>query len=96
MAVGEYTNPNKSVQYDYMGNSQIVDATGRKLASRDREMGEGIVVHDVQIGAEKPADDLPDGFWIPDVPELYEWAFGNRPDGAEIYYTFTRPHRNKK
>lgn len=96
VTIRDYKDPEKPLEYEYLGNSQIVDSTGQLLAKRDHEMGEGVVVHDVTIGSERPTEDVPNSFWIPKVPELYTWAFGNRSDGAQIYYEFTRPHRNKQ
>ena len=94
--IADWQNPERVVVYDYMGNSQIVNSSGEILAKRDRKQGEGVVVAEVTIGSKQPTEEVPDRFWIPDVPDLYPWAFGNRSEGAQIYYTLTRPHRNKR
>lgn len=53
----------------YLGETQIVDGTGRVLARMSYEDGEGFITADIDIAKkETPAEPIPDRFWIPDLP----------------------------
>lgn len=60
----------RSVPYEteFVGATQIVDASGAVLASRCSGQGPGIVYADVRLGAESPVTPLEDRFWIPELP----------------------------
>ena len=61
-----------SVPYEteYVGATQIVDASGTVLASRRADEGPGIVYADVTLGTREPVLPLEDRFWIPELPVL--------------------------
>lgn len=63
----------------YLGETMIVDGTGRVLARMSREEGEGIIVADIQPGRVEPSEDPPESFWIPRLPWLirFAWAYQN-------------------
>ncbi|MBI5505906.1 MAG: carbon-nitrogen hydrolase family protein [Deltaproteobacteria bacterium] len=63
----------------YLGEAQIVAADGSLLARRLHEEGEGVILARVRLGAEHPAEPLPQRFWIPDLPAWARamWAFQN-------------------
>ncbi|RLA39479.1 MAG: carbon-nitrogen hydrolase family protein [Gammaproteobacteria bacterium] len=53
---------------DLLGETQIIDNTGQILARRTREDGPGVIIADVDLTAQKPTLELPDRFWIPELP----------------------------
>lgn len=71
----------------YLGETQIVDAEGRLLARMRGEDGEGLLIAEVELGKKMPpADSIPEGFWIPDLPLQFRlmWAIQNLH--GRIYY----------
>jgi len=62
--------PGSRYQSFFLGDTQIVDASGKILAMREREKGEGIVVARVELGEPSPSMECPDRFWIPDMPMM--------------------------
>lgn len=68
-----------------MGETQIVDAAGRILARRTKEEGPGLLVGEVEPGAQAPAAACPDRFWIPAFTKRFKalWVHQNwasKPD----------------
>lgn len=59
-----------SAPYDtrFVGATQIVDARGHVLASRNTAEGPGVVVADIELGAREPVEPLETTFWIPRLP----------------------------
>ncbi len=77
----------------YLGETQIVDSTGKILARMTREDGEGFITADIQIPEEKkPIEPIPDRFWIPNLPSRlrFVWALQNL-HGRRFYRRKTRP-----
>jgi len=48
----------------YEGNAAIVDASGKVIVRRGNEEGEGIVCADINLGAVKASEAIPDRFWL--------------------------------
>ncbi len=92
--IGSYDNPNGQVKIEFLGASQIVNASGETLAMRSQADEEGIVVADIEMGRFPPLDELVDRLWIPEVPQFYnDVFFENTRKGAEVYKKDVRPHR---
>jgi hypothetical protein len=69
------------VQYEsgYLGETQIVDASGTILARLKQEDGDGIITATITPGQIQPSEEIPDRFWIPDLPWLFRfvWFYQN-------------------
>jgi predicted amidohydrolase len=81
----------------YVGETQIVDGSGKILARMKREDGEGFIIADVDIKKKwEPSETIPDRFWIPDMPtELKQaWELLNN-HGKSYYRETTKPYREK-
>ena len=79
----------------YLGETQIVDGQGKVLARLSVDDGEGVIVADIlpgQVGGQLAP--VPEGFWIPDLPDatLSAWEFLNRL-GEDYYLKTTQPYR---
>ena len=76
----------------FLGETQIVDATGKVLARRPREEGEGLAIADIDIGQVAPTEAPPDSFWVPDIPLLIRAVWGYQNWHGRNYY---RRHRHR-
>ena len=70
----------------YVGATQIVDAQGRVLASRNTAQGAGIVFADIEIGAQQPAEPIDEAFWIPKLPLALRAYWHQQNICAKSYY----------
>jgi N-carbamoylputrescine amidase len=64
----------------YLGETQIVDETGRIMARMKREDGEGFVTAELDLSKKhEPTESVPDGFWIPELPRAFRllWIIQN-------------------
>ena len=52
----------------FVGATQIVDAGGQVLASRNTAAGPGIVLAEVELGMRPPVQATEDRFWLPELP----------------------------
>lgn len=77
-----------SVPYatEFVGATQIVDASGTVLATRRTDEGPGIVYADVPLGATDPVTPLEDRFWIPDLPPLLRGYWHQQNVAGRSYY----------
>ena len=77
-----------SVPYEteFVGATQIVDASGTVLASRQAADGPGIVYADVTLGAREPVLPLEDRFWIPELPLLLRGYWHQQNVAGRSYY----------
>ncbi|KAA0919939.1 carbon-nitrogen hydrolase family protein [Dietzia sp. ANT_WB102] len=77
-----------SVPYDteFVGATQIVDASGTVLATRRVDEGPGIVYADVTIEATDPVAPLEDRFWIPELPLLLRGYWHQQNIAGRSYY----------
>ena len=77
----------------YLGETCIVDGTGKTLARMSREQGEGYVMAEIDLGAKcSPSEPIPRSFWIPDIPAPIRmaWAYQNL-HGQRYYRKVTLP-----
>ncbi|MCA9188481.1 MAG: carbon-nitrogen hydrolase family protein [Planctomycetales bacterium] len=93
--LGFYSAPLRASTVEYMGQSQIVNASGETLGFRSHAEGEGVVVATLELHRQLPSAPLPDSFWIPEIPDEYAKGFASRSDGAKTYWEQTRPYRNR-
>jgi predicted amidohydrolase len=81
----------------YLGETQIVDGTGRVLAQMRHEDGEGFVSAELDLTEKHgPTEALPQRFWIPDLPPVLRlmWTIQNL-HGRNYYRWKTLPYRKK-
>jgi predicted amidohydrolase len=82
----------------YLGETQIVDGSGNVLARMSSDDGEGVIVADILPGEiDREPDAIPEGFWIPDLPDvtLSAWEFLNR-HGQDYYQSTTLPYQKTR
>lgn len=77
-----------SVPYEteYVGATQIVDASGTVLASRRADEGPDIVYADVTLGTREPVLPLEERFWIPELPLLLRGYWHQQNVVGRSYY----------
>lgn len=54
-----------------MGEAQIIDHTGNRLARRHRHEGPGVITADLELTPGEPSLETPERFWIPELA----WRF---------------------
>ena len=60
----------------YLGETQIVDGSGKILARLSREDGEGVILANIDLKKKwEPSESIPDRFWIPDMPQELNQAW---------------------
>lgn len=82
----------------YLGETQIVDGSGKILTRLTREDGEGVIMSNIDLSKKwKPTESIPDRFWIPDMPkELNQaWEIFNK-HGETYYLETTKPYLDKQ
>jgi predicted amidohydrolase len=69
-----------------VGETQIVDASGTIIARKGADEGAGFIVADIVTGAQRPRIEVPDSFWLENLPPLIRamWATQNAV-GQSIY-----------
>jgi predicted amidohydrolase len=70
----------------FLGETQIVDASGSVLARLSYEDGEGVITADITLGAVQPAEEIPARFWIPDLPWPIRFAWFYQNAHGRRYY----------
>ncbi len=77
----------------FLGEAQVVDASGRVLARLQREDGEGLAIAEIEVGRPAtPAEEPPEGFWIARLPALIRLVWHYQNVHGSLYY---RLHRRK-
>ncbi|MCP5043315.1 MAG: carbon-nitrogen hydrolase family protein [bacterium] len=79
----------------WLGRAQVVDGHGKILALAPDNDGEAVVIADVKPGTvEAGESDIPDTFWLHDMPAvaLAAWETQNL-FGRQYYEEVTKPHR---
>jgi predicted amidohydrolase len=63
----------------YLGETQIVDGSGKILQRLTREDGDGVITAKITPGAVDPSEEIPDRFWIPELPWAirFVWKYQN-------------------
>lgn len=75
------------------GETQITDHGGKVLQRMKREDGEGFILEDLDFSEDhEPLDEIPKGFWIPEIPLRIRaiWAYQNA-HGRLAYRFRTKP-----
>lgn len=77
-----------SVPYDteYVGATQIVSGDGHVVAHRQAQEGPGVVIADVNLGAQQPVVPLNDRFWIPELPAFLRAYWHQQNACGKAYY----------
>ena len=88
--------PGTDIGFDYqshfVGATQVVDAKGQVLASRNTAQGPGIVMAEVEVGAIEPViRPEQDPFWVPELP-IFLKAYWHQQNlaGRSAYLRFGR------
>lgn len=76
----------------FLGEAQVVDGSGRVLARRRRQDGEGLAMAEVEPGTVEPSEEPPSGFWIPPLPWLIRSVWFYQNIHGRRYY---RTHRDR-
>ena len=71
---------------EFVGCTQIVDAGGHVLAQRQAQEGPGVVIAEIELGAQTPALSLEDRFWIPELPLFLRAYWHHQNACARAYY----------
>lgn len=71
---------------EFVGCTQIVDAGGHVLAQRQVQEGPGVVVAEIELGAQTPRLPLEDRFWIPELPLFLHAYWHHQNVCAKAYY----------
>lgn len=82
----------------FLGETQIVDGTGRQLARMTHADGDGFVTANIDIKQRNMiSEPIPDRFWIPDLPMQFKmiWSLQNW-HGKRYYRKKIRPLMQKK
>ena len=90
-------NPDRKSHFlmRWLGESQIVDGRGVRLAHRPRTDGEGLVIAEVNIGNIGAVEAIPEtDTWTPDTTEFGKsgWYSGK---GRDYYFETTRDYRRR-
>lgn len=70
----------------FLGETQIVDGAGTVLARMAQSDGEGHIMADIEIGRRPPSEDIPERFWIPDLPAPIRFAWWYQNLHGKWYY----------
>jgi N-carbamoylputrescine amidase len=69
------------VRYEsvYLGETQIVDGKGNILARLAHEDGDGVITASITPGRVTASEQIPNRFWIPDLPWMFRfvWMYQN-------------------
>jgi len=90
--------PGFPYQSYFLGETQIVDGTGKQLARMSQSDGDGFVTANIDIKQKNMlSESIPDSFWIPDLPVQLKmiWAFQNW-HGKRYYRKKIRPLMQKR
>jgi len=89
--------PNFTYKSYYVGETQIVDDSGKILARMKREEGDGFIMTDLDLSRKrKPSEPIPNRFWIPNMPQELNQAWEMLNKHGESYYReTTKPYRDK-
>jgi N-carbamoylputrescine amidase len=83
--------PGLTYRSHFLGETQIVDGSGRILARLGCEQGDGVVTAAIRTGAIEPREEIGQGFWIPKLHPLFKffWHYQNL-HGRRYYRQATR------
>lgn len=95
VTASNFPSADKLQTRQFVGAAQIVDGSGQVLARRIFSEGGGIVAADIfwDTSKRKTADEFPDKYWIPDLPDSYLHAWDTiNPKGKLYYNTVALPY----
>ena len=80
----------------YLGETQIVDASGRVLARMEYEDGEGVILADIEAGLLwTPTAPVPETLWVRPLPEWFKLKWEREAAlGVQYYRSTTLPRLN--
>jgi len=78
--------PGVPYESNYLGETQIVSGEGKILARLEREEGDGVITATITPRAVAPSEDIPDRFWIPDLPAVIKLAWKYQNVHGRRYY----------
>ncbi len=70
----------------FLGETQIVDGQGNILSRLSQADGEGLAIAEIEPGRVIPSEELPPGFWIPELPALLKMAWNYQNWHGVRYY----------
>ena len=70
----------------YLGETQIVDGFGKVMARLPREAGEGVITAGITIARNNPSENIPRGFWIPQMHPLIKFFWHYQNLHGKLYY----------
>jgi predicted amidohydrolase len=78
--------PGFTYRSHYLGETQIVDASGNILARRRRKEGEGFITADLSIPeTASPLEPIPDRFWVPYLPPQVRFLWASQNLHGRLY-----------
>lgn len=80
------TSASLHYETEFVGATQIVDAQGRVLASRNTREGPGIVTAEITLGRVKPIKPIAETMWIPQLPALFLFNWFQQNWAGRSYY----------
>ncbi len=70
----------------YLGETQIVDGEGNILERLEREDGDGVISAEIMPGRVEPTEEIPDRFWIPELPAVFRFVWTYQNAHGRRYY----------
>ena len=71
----------------YLGETQIVDGTGKVLSRMTYDEGEGIAFADLELSRVPPTEPIPETFWIEPLPSNASKAWEKLASFGQNYYS---------
>jgi len=78
--------PGVPYESHFLGETQIVDASGQILARLGRGDGDGVITASITPGSVAPSEELPDRFWLPDLPGAIRLSWSLQNAHGKRYY----------
>ncbi|MDI9542058.1 MAG: carbon-nitrogen hydrolase family protein [Desulfomonilia bacterium] len=80
------------IPYDshYLGETQIIDRSGKIAARMKQEEGEGVIAADITLGRAGPSLQCTPSFWIPCLPVLFRMVWHYQNIYGKWYYVRSR------
>jgi predicted amidohydrolase len=78
--------PGLPYESQFLGETQIVDGSGKILERLAREEGDGVITATITPGRTTPSEEIPDRFWIPNLPAVIRFAWTYQNAHGRRYY----------
>ena len=79
----------------FLGETQIVSAEGTVLARMGTADGEGYIMAEIDPGRRMPSENIPDRFWIPELPAPIRFAWWYQNLHGKWYYQKRRSIKSR-